>query len=276
MNVAVVQPTSLPILVDRAAQALAGARSSAEILEARDMASFAYDAAKKAARLAKAKDAHDILIAAAYRAQADALEIESQAKRRLADEYDAAQERGEVRTRADNQHVPPGNKPTVEEIGLTRKQIHEARQIRDAEKAEPGIIRRALDERLRRGEEPTKAALRHEVEQRLGRAVSGLRQAERELAEAERAPKAAPLSDAEIERNRRIFGTQEDRAIVAALGEITDLISEQPSPAEAVRRVPAASRHAIATEPIRAAARWLSTFCDIWDEENADDRQAAE
>ncbi len=34
--------------------------------------------------------------AAAYRAQADALDIEAQAKRRLADEYDAAQARGEV------------------------------------------------------------------------------------------------------------------------------------------------------------------------------------
>ena len=31
-------------------------------------------------------------------AQADALEIEAQAKRRLASEYDAAQERGEVQT----------------------------------------------------------------------------------------------------------------------------------------------------------------------------------
>ncbi len=38
-----------------------------------------------AARLAKAKDAHDTLIAAALRAQADALAIESEAKRRLAD-----------------------------------------------------------------------------------------------------------------------------------------------------------------------------------------------
>ena len=44
----------------------------------------------------RAKKAHDDLIAAAYRAKADALEIEALAKRRLADEYDAARERGEV------------------------------------------------------------------------------------------------------------------------------------------------------------------------------------
>jgi hypothetical protein len=82
---------ALTALIDRASKALAGARSAAEVLEARDMASVAYDAARKAVRLGKAKRAHDEVIAAAYRAQADALEIEAQAKRRLADEYDAAQ-----------------------------------------------------------------------------------------------------------------------------------------------------------------------------------------
>jgi len=90
---------ALPALVDRAAAVLTNARSAAEVLEARDMASVAYDAAKKAARFAKAKNAADSLIAAAHRAQADALTIEAQAKRRLADEYDAAQDRGEVASR---------------------------------------------------------------------------------------------------------------------------------------------------------------------------------
>jgi hypothetical protein len=109
-----------------------------------DQASFAYDAAKKTARLMKAKQAHDDLIAATYRAQADALEIEAQAKRRLADEYDAAQERGEVATQSDGpslrDHVPGENKIAgkpyssgaeelggVTDIGLTHKDIHEAR-----------------------------------------------------------------------------------------------------------------------------------------------------
>ena len=85
------------MLVDRASAALSNARSAAEVLEARDMADFAYDTAKRAARLQKAKGAHDELIAAAHRAQAGALEIEAQAKRRLADEYDTAQQRGELK-----------------------------------------------------------------------------------------------------------------------------------------------------------------------------------
>ena len=55
--------TGLPGMVSRAALALASAKSAAEVLEARDIASVAYDTAKRAARLAKARDAHDELVA---------------------------------------------------------------------------------------------------------------------------------------------------------------------------------------------------------------------
>lgn len=151
---------ALTALVDRASKALAGARSAAEVLEARDMASIAYDVAKKTNRLNKAKRAHDELIAAGHRAQADALEIEAQAKRRLADEYDAAQERGEV---AKQGNIPEQNISTVADIGITSKEIHESRLIRDAEQESPGIIRQALDAMLQSGEEPTKAKVRRTV-----------------------------------------------------------------------------------------------------------------
>jgi hypothetical protein len=61
----------------------------------------------------------------------------AQAKRRLADEYDAAQERGEVARIGDNlPSVTKRNaKPTAADVGLSRKEIHEASQIRDARKA---------------------------------------------------------------------------------------------------------------------------------------------
>jgi hypothetical protein len=167
--------TSLPALVDRASSALVNARTAAEVLEARDMADFAYDVAKRTARLKKAKGAHDELIAAAHRAQAGALEIEAQAKRRLADEYDAAQQQGEVQRHGGDRtsNLSDGKvAPATSDIGLTYKEIHEARQIRDAEEAEPGIVRRVLDEHLERGDEPTKAALRKVV---LEAAMRGLR-----------------------------------------------------------------------------------------------------
>ena len=161
---AIISVSHLPSLIDRAASALTAARSSAEVLEARDMAGFAYDAAKRAARLEKAKNAHDDVVAAAFRAQADALEIEAQAKRRIADEYDAAQERGEVASQGKPVNIPDGNvKARVGDLGFTAKAIHEARQIRNAEAVEPGVVRRALDQRLAQGREPNRTALRQAV-----------------------------------------------------------------------------------------------------------------
>lgn len=159
------EQSSLPSLIARATSALASATSAAEVLEARDVASTVYDLAKRMARLAKAKEAHDEVITAVYRAQADALLIESQAKVRLADEYDAAQERGEVQRHGGQgkRDVSEENIPSVSDIGLTRKQIHEARKIRDAEKSDPGITEKILNDKLSHGEEPTRSALKKEI-----------------------------------------------------------------------------------------------------------------
>ena len=110
-------------------------------LEAKEMAAFAYDMAKKAARLQRAK------ITATHRAQADALEIEAEAKRRLADEFDAAQQRGEVASARDGKLGRSGSerlKPTAADLGVSRKDIQEGRQVRDAEKTEPGNVERTL------------------------------------------------------------------------------------------------------------------------------------
>jgi hypothetical protein len=55
------------------------------------------------------------------------------ANRRLADEYDAAQERGEIKKTGNPNSSALEELPGVSEIGLTHKDIHEARIIRDAE-----------------------------------------------------------------------------------------------------------------------------------------------
>lgn len=165
---------SLPAMVQHAASQLAAATNYAEILEARELASAGYDEVKRATRFAKAKGAHDDLMANLHRRQADFLEIEAMAKRRLADEYDAAQERGEIAI-GRPKSVPDENafQATAADLGLSRKDIHEARIIRDAEVAEPGISRRALDERLAHGQEPTKAALREAVTEAAMRGIRG-------------------------------------------------------------------------------------------------------
>ncbi len=155
---------SLPALIDSARKALDSARNSGEVLEALAMTRVAYDAAKSAGRLAKAKEAHDSLLSEIYRAQADILMTEARGKMRLAEEYDAAQDRGEVAgPTGNNLRSEAERKPTAADVGLSRKDIHEARQIRDAERADPGITERTLNDIVGRGEEPTKAKLNREV-----------------------------------------------------------------------------------------------------------------
>lgn len=153
---------SLPVLIDRATAALDSARTSAEVLEARDMARVAYDAAKSAGRMARAKQAHDSLIADVHRSQAHALAIRARAEMRLAEEYDDAQDRGEVAGHGRSK-VEADNVTTAADLGLRRDEIHEARKFRDAERESPGIIHRAIEGMIERGEEPTRAALRKEI-----------------------------------------------------------------------------------------------------------------
>lgn len=235
----VVSVQSLPALIDRAASALTAARSSAEVLDARNMAGFVYDTAKRAARIAKAKNAHDALIAAAHRAQADALEIDAGAKRRLADEYDAAQARGEVatagkRSQAERLIEAP---PSAADIGLSRKEIHEARIIRDAEVADPGIVRRTVDQALAAGHEPSKALVR--------RAVSRTRHAA-----------SAPLPQAQRGREAALTRVREALTALAGL----------PEPHEVAAYFKGSDAALVVAETIQPALNWLVAFSSAFNE----------
>jgi hypothetical protein len=132
-------------------------------LDARDAAKFVYDAAKSAARIHRVKGARDDVVRGAHQLQGDALKIEARAKYRLAEEYDAAHGRGEVRGQGgsgSNQfgNIPDQNvSPTLAEIGLSSKTIFEARQVRDAEKETPGLVEATVDAILAAGREPTKS-----------------------------------------------------------------------------------------------------------------------
>ena len=61
----------------------------------------------------------------------------------MADEYDAAQKGGEVASANEGRPRRSNTErlPSAADIGLTSKQVHLARKVRDAEKAKPGIIR---------------------------------------------------------------------------------------------------------------------------------------
>lgn len=171
MNIALpsVMPSeTLPQLISRATAALDAARTSAEVLEARDMARVAYDAAKSIARIARAKQAHDTLIVEVHRSQAHALAIRARAEMRLAEEYDQAQDRGEVVGAHDGakKRVEGNNAITSADLGLRRDEIHAARKLRDAERDEPGIVARTINQMVESGEEPTSASLRRKIIER--------------------------------------------------------------------------------------------------------------
>ena len=144
---------TLPAMIARAARALASATTAGEILEAKHHANVAYFEAKSLGRMARARKAHDEVIGAVYRAQANALEIEARAKIRLADEYDAAQERGEVkRNGGDRSTLESRETASAADLGLRHDQIQEARQLRNAEAADPGFIRKTLSDMVEAGE----------------------------------------------------------------------------------------------------------------------------
>jgi hypothetical protein len=234
-----IEPTetvlALTTLVDRARGILDSARGAAAILDARDMASVAYDASKTAARLGKAKRAHDDLISAIYRTQADALEIESLAKRRLADEYDAAQERGEIRENGERSFSSPEklSGPGI----LPPKELHEARLIRDAEKVDPGIVRRTVDAAIAAGEEPSKAKVRRAV---------------LETVHSQSPARPAPV------RGRD--------AICERVREAVIVLSGLPPAHEVVGYFAGTDMAIIVSERIRAFAAWVAEFSDLWEE----------
>ena len=172
----------LPHLIQHARAVLDKATNAAEILDAKTQAAFIYDAAKAAARLHKMKDAHSTVIEACRKMQADALAIEARAQCRLADEYDAAQARGEVAKHGEVGRGRVSKRETLanaDELGLSPKQVHEARQIRDAENAKPGIVRNVLAKQLQAGEEPTRAEVKRAVKQAISSPATNRRAGKR-------------------------------------------------------------------------------------------------
>lgn len=101
----------LPTLVTRAGQRLLDARSSAEVLEAKQLAEAALHYAK--------------VTKAANETHADCLRIITRAEMRMADEIDRGQANGEVRTRADNQLVRNSDKLAFGDLGIDRQRVAE-------------------------------------------------------------------------------------------------------------------------------------------------------
>ena len=161
---------NLPSLVASAASQLAEASTSAEVLEAKVMAGVAYDAAKSAGRIARMKEAHDDLLAKIYRSQAQCIIIEGEAQARLADEYDLAQEKGEVATAGQPKKSivqSSDNTLKADDLGISRQRMQEMCKVRDVLREDPTAIEDKVNALVEQGLEPTKAAIREQLQQAL-------------------------------------------------------------------------------------------------------------
>lgn len=132
-----------------------------DVMAARRLADMVYKEAKLGGEFSAKAHLRESL-EACHRVQAGALSIEVKAKMLLAEEWERAGAEGKT-LKGRPKSVPDENAFTAAEAGLTRKELHEAKKLLDAERKQPGIAERAIAARLAQGLEPTRASLRHAI-----------------------------------------------------------------------------------------------------------------
>lgn len=154
--------SSLVATVERARVLL----DEGDVQAARLLAGGAYAEAQAAGGYAAKVKASRQLIEKFHALQADALEVETYATIRLSEIVDEAQKQGAIGRpgrpgRAEK--VQGSDHFTLEEAGLDKRRLHEARKLAEAERAEPGIVKRAIQARMDEGFAPTRANLGHAI-----------------------------------------------------------------------------------------------------------------
>jgi len=139
-------------MVMDAADTLYRERNVPGVIAALEMAGVAYKQIKDTKAEAKKRGVGGSLMDRLDRVLADAVVIRAEAERRIADAYEVAQERGDVRKTSGNLPATPMSR---HDFGLDSKELFYARTIRDAERKEPGFVRRVLDETIEEGLEPS-------------------------------------------------------------------------------------------------------------------------
>jgi hypothetical protein len=224
----------LPALIDRAQRYLAEAKTSAELLQAR----AAAQAALHYSRLRNA----------AIEVQADCLRIIKLAELRLADEIDAAQERGEVAKPVDTLRQGPvvrttDNGPaTFDDLNLDRRRVAEWRQLRDA--GGEALVEKTIQSALSEGRAPKASDIRNEV---LKFTVKTKR-----VDIPSRTMTYVPIDPEQAQRNQLWWSVRHG---------IFSERNTQPDPAEVAMAVPADERTWIAQRAMHLS-RWIAKFTD--------------
>ena len=237
----------LPALISRAQRYLAEAKTSAELLQARA-------AAQAALHYSRLRDA-------AIEVQADCLRIIKLVELRLADEIDAAQERGEVaKPGGDRDSIVQTSdnrtEATFKDLNLDRRRVAEWRQLRDAG-GEP-LVEKVIQDALSEGRPPKASDIRNEV-----RIIT----VKTQPVEVAKKIITYVAVDPEQAQQRELWWSIRH-----------GIFSERntaPDPVEAAMAVPADMRHWVAQQAMRHT-RWIAKFADTLLEEVSETLPPAE
>lgn len=158
------KPSELVATIERARTAL----DEGDVRAALMLSSGAYEQAKAAGSYAEKVKASRDLVDKARRMQADALKIESMCYVAMADAVDEAQAKGQIARQGRPEKVQGADVFTLDEVGVDKRRLSEARKIRNAERADPGFIERVVSARLDEGLEPSRASLKQAAGHAIG------------------------------------------------------------------------------------------------------------
>lgn len=173
-----------------------------------------------------------------------------------------------------NQHSGSENLPTQQQaanmLNVSDRSIRTAKHVQSVATPELAAAVEAGKVAVSAAAQATKIMTPEQQRQaltdgNLAKAVAEHRRAETKLKQVEEiiasAPKFTPEQEAHIQAT---IGSREDGDIYSRIDEVIDLINEQPSPDDAVTRIPETLGHAIDTTEIFKAAQWLLDFCTAW------------
>ncbi|MGF9694719.1 hypothetical protein AAIH46_18005 [Rhizobium sp. 0TCS1.26] len=152
-------PSDIVATVERARALLDDGDVQAALL----LSGGAYEQAKAAGGYASKVKASRQLIDKFRRLQADALSVESYATIALSEIVDDAQAKGSISRGGRPETVQASDRFTLDDVGLDKRRLHEARKLAKAERDEPGIVQRAIEARVEAGLSATRGNLSHAI-----------------------------------------------------------------------------------------------------------------
>lgn len=161
-------PVPAEIEASPSADLVAAIESARALLDAGDvqaallLSTGLYERAKAGAAYAEKVKASRELIDKARRMQAEALKIESMCYVAMADAIDEAQAKGHV-ARQGRTKVRDVDVFTLDDVGIDKRRLHEARKLRNVVREQPDFVERVIAARLEAGLDPSRRSLSHAI-----------------------------------------------------------------------------------------------------------------